>query len=214
MTDLRRQQTRSGPVGWTTEVEKLEAGPALKLRLLVEGTHATLHQVIEGWRRDSDCRAALATVLADSPFAAVFWEMPAITAATLDRVFECVLVESQALSALTPDPSAFYVPFARVDPGDEVVVFANLGRDAVLVAPRPLGSPESYTHLLAFSRLAAWEQQHAFWRVVGRTIGQRISDRPLWVSTSGLGVPWLHVRLDTWPKYYTFAPYRTVPPAP
>lgn len=33
-------------------------------------------------------------------------------------------------------------------------------------------------------------------------------DAPLWVSTSGLGVPWLHVRLDDAPKYYTHRPFR------
>jgi hypothetical protein len=29
-----------------------------------------------------------------------------------------------------------------------------------------------------------------------------------WVSTSGLGVPWVHVRLDERPKYFQFGPYR------
>ena len=27
-------------------------------------------------------------------------------------------------------------------------------------------------------------------------------DQKLWVSTSGLGVFWLHLRLDSYPKYY------------
>mmetsp|Transcript_9405 Transcript_9405/g.21189 ORF Transcript_9405/g.21189 Transcript_9405/m.21189 type:complete len:541 (+) Transcript_9405:444-2066(+) len=27
---------------------------------------------------------------------------------------------------------------------------------------------------------------------------------PVWLSTSGMGVPWLHVRLDSSPKYYTY----------
>jgi hypothetical protein len=31
---------------------------------------------------------------------------------------------------------------------------------------------------------------------------------PLWVSTSGLAVPWLHLRLDARPKYYGFEPYK------
>lgn len=34
---------------------------------------------------------------------------------------------------------------------------------------------------------------------------------PVWISTSGLGVPWLHVRIDDRPKYYQHAPYRTWP---
>jgi hypothetical protein len=29
-----------------------------------------------------------------------------------------------------------------------------------------------------------------------------------WVSTAGTGVPWLHVRRDTRPKYDRHAPYR------
>ncbi|MDF9799652.1 hypothetical protein OKW21_004915 [Catalinimonas alkaloidigena] len=28
------------------------------------------------------------------------------------------------------------------------------------------------------------------------------------MSTSGLGVYWLHIRLDSRPKYYQFDPYR------
>lgn len=32
----------------------------------------------------------------------------------------------------------------------------------------------------------------------------------LWCSTSGLGVYWLHIRLDQYPKYYTYRPYKQV----
>jgi hypothetical protein len=44
---------------------------------------------------------------------------------------------------------------------------------------------------------------------VGDAVARRLSSAPLWLSTSGLGVAWLHVRLDERPKYYTHAPYRT-----
>lgn len=33
-------------------------------------------------------------------------------------------------------------------------------------------------------------------------------DVPIWLSTSGLGVYWLHVRLDTRPKYYNHDEYK------
>ena len=39
-------------------------------------------------------------------------------------------------------------------------------------------------------------------------VAARLSDRPLWLSTSGAGVAWLHVRLDDRPKYIQHAPYR------
>ena len=48
----------------------------------------------------------------------------------------------------------------------------------------------------------------ALWRAVGDALRTRLGSRPTWVSTSGLGVSWLHVRLDRLPKYYTHAPYR------
>jgi len=37
---------------------------------------------------------------------------------------------------------------------------------------------------------------------------KQISDRPTWLSTAGLGVYWLHLRLDSRPKYYRYQPYK------
>lgn len=34
------------------------------------------------------------------------------------------------------------------------------------------------------------------------------TDYPIWLSTSGLGVYWLHMRLDRRPKYYTYEPFK------
>jgi hypothetical protein len=36
----------------------------------------------------------------------------------------------------------------------------------------------------------------------------RLGAKPVWLSTAGGGVSWLHVRLDDQPKYYGFEPYR------
>jgi len=49
----------------------------------------------------------------------------------------------------------------------------------------------------------------AIWRAVVETAETWLGrgDR-LWISTAGLGVTWLHVRIDSSPKYYTHAPYR------
>ena len=67
-----------------------------------------------------------------------------------------------------------------------------------------------YAHLGAFARGAPSQQQHGFWRMVGAETAARLSDRPLWLSTNGLGVAWLHARLDSWPKYYSYRPYRAM----
>ncbi|MET0247228.1 MAG: hypothetical protein ABW182_10815 [Sphingomonas sp.] len=53
-------------------------------------------------------------------------------------------------------------------------------------------------------------QLHDFWSLLARTVEARLAEREkLWVSTSGLGVSWLHARIDDRPKYYSYAPYRS-----
>ena len=51
---------------------------------------------------------------------------------------------------------------------------------------------------------------HALWRAEGEEVSTHmlLETSPLWVSTAGLGAPWLHVRLDSRPKYYRFSSYR------
>ena len=88
-------------------------------------------------------------------------------------------------------------------------MFPNLGGDALLLAPCPTGPVKAYAHLAAFLRGAPEAQVLELWRVLGRHVEHRVGKRLFWVSTSGLGVYWLHLRLDDIPKYYQHAPYRT-----
>ena len=78
-----------------------------------------------------------------------------------------------------------------------VVVFDNLGRDALLVVPSPVDASVDYRDLAAFLKDAPSSQKHALWRTVGRYIHKRIGNLPLWVSIAGGGIAWIHIRLDT-----------------
>lgn len=89
-----------------------------------------------------------------------------------------------------------------------IVLFENLGKDALLAVPAPLTASSSYDHLATFIRSAPEPQKHALFRRLGRTLQSVVSDSPIWVSTAGAGVAWLHVRLDTRPKYYAYTSYR------
>lgn len=117
-------------------------------------------------------------------------------------------MDGPALIRMPPDPDPFAGNFEAAGPKADVAAFENLGGDAFLVAPTPRAAPDVYPHMAAFSRMAPLGQRHAFWQAVGRAMSEHLADRPLWLSTSGLGVAWLHARLDTRPKYYTFDPYR------
>jgi hypothetical protein len=107
-----------------------------------------------------------------------------------------------------PDSSAFSEHFSTSS-AEQVVTFSNLSGDAVLVVPLPVAQNEAYTHLAVFLRQAPAEQISALWRNVGHALEARLSNAPVWLSTAGMGVSWLHVRLDSRPKYYRHEPYKT-----
>ncbi len=194
---------------WDTQIERMETGRIRQVKILCDGEPVSYAEAIDHWQDDGDFRDFFIGLLVAAPYDAYLWETPPITRMTATRAFECVLVESPELAQLSPDPAAFAQHFEAADEDTAVASFWNLGGDAFLVAPSPRASLAAYPHLAAFARAAPAPQQHAFWSTVGTNVADSLSDRPLWLSTCGLGVPWLHVRLDTRPKYYTFRPDRT-----
>jgi hypothetical protein len=166
--------------------------------------------VVDAWQRDDEFVTWFNSLLACVSFDAFRWETPAVSAATLSQAFEFVLVDAPDL--MRPSTSASFVEQFKAHPETDIVVFANLGRDALMVVPRPLGADTAYGHLAAFARGAPEPQRLELWKAVGKAMKKRISDRAVWLSTAGAGVPWLHVRLDDRPKYYHFRPYRQTAP--
>lgn len=152
-------------------------------------------------------RQAFIEDLCSAPFAAYFWETPPLTTDTTERPFEYVITDAPKLASVSPEVQAFSEHFGKDADGEGVVTFENLGRDAMLVVPRPMVEHEQYSHLGAFVRGAPQLQVQSLLRAVGRAVLARLSTRPMWVSTAGMGVYWLHVRLDSRPKYYRYTPY-------
>jgi len=176
-----------------------------------EGDHLLAHHtVIDYWINNASFREFFCSLFTDASFNWYVWEMPPLTHSNLNTPFECVLVQIPPRPR-HPDRRSFANYF---DPnaGDQgVVAFENLGRDALLVVPSPINPEDEYIELRHFLAVAPEEQVHALWKVLGQSVLKRISDRPLWVSVAGGGVAWLHVRLDSYPKYYRYTPYRIQP---
>jgi len=192
----------------TTKIELLKGGRTRRVALLHDSIQLRYDQVIEAWCSDAQFREYFISLLVAAPFEAYFWEAPCVTSDSRDRPFEFVLVDSPTLAGVSADQDAFRAHFEGSAGTGGACTFSNLGGDAELVAPSPMGADSTYAHLAAFSRSAPIAQQHAFWIEVGRALDRTVGPQPTWVSTSGLGIYWLHVRLDSWPKYYTFAPFR------
>ena len=166
----------------------------------------------------------------DGNTGAYFFECPVVTLSTIRRNFEFVLILSEALEKIEADCKAFETHLIEEENVDGVVSFLNIGGDASLVVPCPsplpnhiqqtdsvtrikMGDIRHYAHLAAFQRDAPLSQVKALWRKVFLELSRKLridydeEEPKIWLSTSGLGVPWLHVRLDTTPKYYNWKPY-------
>jgi hypothetical protein len=192
---------------WVAQREVVRPGFSEKIVIAKDEHAMTFKEVIAGWRDDTAFRAFTCTTLAAAPYPAYFWEMPPIRHAHLDVPYECMLIRSDALARLAPDADAFAAQFKTA--GNVVATFPNLGGDAILVAPEQIAGAASYAHLAAFARTAPQAQQQQLLQALGNAIDgfSREYDRQIWISTSGLGIAWLHVRLDTVPKYYQHWPY-------
>jgi hypothetical protein len=168
-------------------------------------------EVAAAWRNDTGFRDEYVSALAAEHSPAFAWETIPVTAATRNRRYEHVVIDSPALAQVTANPR----PFAAELSGAvaDICVFSNLGGDATLIVPTAAAATEHYTHLAAFLRGAPRDQIHRLWIAIGEAVEGhwRESERPVWVSTAGLGVHWLHVRLDSRPKYYRHAAYRAAP---
>lgn len=191
---------------FSASLDELERDRVLRLTLYTDQQRPlTFAAVIQLWRDDDGFCDFFSRQLAAIPFDAYFWELPPLTAQTLTQPFECAIVNSPRLADVSPDHQSFAAFFTDMA---AVVDFDNLGHDARLVVPCPLGAPEQYTHLARFIRQAPRTQQRSFWRRLGQLFQKKINHKPIWLSTSGLGVYWLHARFDCEPKYYSYPHYR------
>jgi hypothetical protein len=194
---------------WNSLSKELTEAHGLHFFVDLGAKSATFADILSGWQDDETFRSMFNDLLAHSPFSAFRWETPPVTSATMSRPFEFVLLDSPRL-ARHPDPEAFAEHFSG-SPKTSVVEFPNLGGDAILIVPCLETVSSAYGHLAAFVRKAPEPQRDAFWRLIGEAMARRVSTKPVWLSTAGAGVSWLHVRLDDRPKYYGFGPYRQLP---
>jgi len=161
---------------------------------------------IDALINDEALATYLTQLLAASTYQALRWECLPVTAATESAPFEFVALNAPDLIG-PADRTSFRDLFAQIAP-DGVGEFPNLGNDARMVVPGP-SEDRSYGHFAEFLRNAPEPQQAALWKAIGVAAKRRMGARPMWLSTAGGGVAWLHVRLDDRPKYYVYKPYRT-----
>lgn len=155
-------------------------------------------------------------------YPAFFFETKGVSPKTLTKPFEFVLVKSKHLERFVQGRGHDFDVFAEYLNDDNSassnnadrssVSFFNLDRTSKLIAPKAIQRSKSiYSHLGIFQRNASKEEIIEFWQLVGKEYRKSLDEseiigggKTLWLSTSGTGVAWLHMRIDDRPKYYTF----------
>ena len=158
----------------------------------------------------------ISALIEESSYDGVFFEMPGVDATSVSTTpMEFVLVNAPQLARFAesrPDEAAFAEHFGGCSREQTVCAFDNLGGDARLVAPRkkPIGDKDVkvYSHLASFVRGATEYQIADLWRLAASEYLRAVQREKTWFSTNGMGVAWLHVRLDSHPKYYQYAPFK------
>lgn len=189
---------------WTSTYEDLPIGRVTRRTLADASGPMTFATVLRLLADSADFCGWFTSMLLEGAPDAFRWETPALSTVTQSHPFECVLIDDPRLQR-RPEPQAFASHFDGRDA--DVLSVPNLGRTSELIVPRGIARDETYVHLAAFLRDAPRSQVDALWRCVADTVLRSLSDQPLWLSTAGAGVAWLHVRIDRMPKYYWHRPY-------
>mmetsp|Transcript_16336 Transcript_16336/g.23719 ORF Transcript_16336/g.23719 Transcript_16336/m.23719 type:complete len:216 (-) Transcript_16336:5155-5802(-) len=186
---------------------------------------------IQNWYIQRFIRWLLTSQHQKTGFKGVFFETKGVTCESSKReFFSFVVLKSPALARISrPDPDSFAEHFARArraSPGlpPVAITFENLGRDALLISPMPLAerreysgyfgsgrSPE-YAHFPFLTSAPAPDVSELLRLMAASYLNRLITrgTRNVWLNTSGLGVSWLHVRLDSSPKYYQYRPFARI----
>lgn len=194
-------------MNYSYQQEELADYEGFKYRIFYKNSIRSFKQVIQSWQNDDEFIQFYNQILAHSEFSAFYWEVKPIRLNQLDEAFEFVLINSKPLTLIKANPKAFQAHFSE---HKSAVAFENLGKDALLVAPCPITQTEHYRHFGSFAREAPKNQHISFWKLVGHEYMKSLGNAPKWLSTAGLGVYWLHVRIDSRPKYYRYTPYQQI----
>lgn len=192
--------------GWSQHSEPILSGRGRKFFIATGSMPLSYANALDLLAGEPRFRDYLTQILVNCGYAAFRWETPPISNALSDRRFEFVVVDDPYLET-APEPEVFASWFDGVDKATTVRCVPNLGHDALLIVPRHTGPSTHFTHLAAFVRNAAQPQIHALWQCAATTVLAQLSEGPLWLSTAGGGVAWLHMRIERTPKYYAYRPY-------
>lgn len=165
-----------------------------------EDQYLSFREVLDLWKNEEQFSIFYKEEIIRLGFDDFYWEHPALSKSYLDCVYECICKKSSIFSSMQLDERAFS---EHIHKNELVVHFPNLGKNAELIVPTKQVADPIYLHLGLFLRKAPLVQINQLFKEIASQIYVALDKHSyIWLNTAGLGVIWLHVRLDTSPKYY------------
>ena len=123
----------------------------------------------------------------------------------LNNKFEFVVINEPKLKNMKLNTTVYNKYFKK---DKNIAIFPNLTGDTTLIVPRILPDIDEnvYLNIATFSRGAPIDQQILLWKKVFKEL--KNCKHNCFLNIHGLGVGWLHVRIDEKPKYYLFNNYK------
>jgi len=146
-----------------------------------------------------------------------FFECAPVTESNFDtKEFKFEIIESEELSHRYWTNLEDFSEYIKKTNKIKTASFLNLRKDTTLLIPQPLKGIDinSYSQLYTFMKDAPLRQKIDFWKDVGQQFensllsgssgssSSKLSKKPLYMSTHGLGVSYIHIRFANKPKYY------------
>lgn len=184
---------------------KNDLSDVCQYKILDGGSPLSYSKVCNLIKTSETFRNEFISTLRNSNFSGFFWEVKPCNIHTFQSDFEFVLIDGCLLDNFKSNGAPFEKYFNSTE---SVVAFHNKGKDALLVVPTPKYSTCNYAHFATFLRTGEQNQIHDFFIKISNAYLSKINEHPIWLSTAGLGVHWLHVRIDSSPKYYKYKKYK------
>jgi hypothetical protein len=174
----------------------------------------TFKDVINLWIHSKKFRKTFSKLLADVPFKAYMWKCVSLD--SVNKHFEFNVSNSKKLARISTKAGPYrkYFKDHKANTGS-VISFISNSNDTFLVVPYGPRDSKKYKDLASFMRKGTDDQIDKLWKTFGKQVhriyntkypifNNNDKNRPLWLNTHGLGVYWLHLRIDIEPKNYVY----------
>jgi hypothetical protein len=144
----------------------------------------------------------------------VFIEFPVLNKQTKDMENEYTVIPTDKFKRRKKSNGSEFASHFTEKEDENFIVFSSINNDGVLVCPNRLKSEDEdhlkYSHLGAFCKYSTIETLAQLLEIIGKQVLSIFESgrfENIYVSTSGLAIPWLHFRIYDSPKYYQNVEY-------